>query len=65
MLVTFLIDEERAATTEEAVEERGAAPLPVHHPAWPRELVEFLVGPPDPLIEREQPAEPERQELDL
>lgn len=42
---------------------RPAAP-PEPDPAWPRELVEFLTGPPDHLIEREQPAEPERKELD-
>lgn len=65
VLVTFLTDEERAVTEETKGEERGASALPEHHPAWSRELVEFLLGPPDPLIERDQPAEPEREDLGL
>lgn len=66
VLVIFLVDEEDAGGEVAAAQEpRSVAAAFQPHSAWPQDLVDFLVAEPDPLIERSQPAEPERKELGL
>lgn len=69
VLVVFLADDEPAEPSLETGERgnlsppQSASPSGVIHAAWPRELIDQLLAEPDELIERNQPAEPERKDL--
>lgn len=66
VLVTFLLDEEDTSGEAPEREGHGHAAVPLQpHPAWPQDLVDFLIAESDPLIERQQPAEPERKDIGL
>ncbi len=65
VLVVFLGDDPEDLVLEAAEPIASSSAAGLIDVAWPRELVEQLMGAPDELIERNQPVAAERKDLEL